>query len=240
MKKVLVPVVGTLGASVIVISGISNFSHSEPYPLSSIGNQHSAVAQTDRPDQSTSKQNEQAETLGLVNIQYRLYHRPTIASNQIAIWIEDENHQYVKTLYASSFTAEGGYTSRPESLPEWRKSANWSHASKEEIERVSLPMQKPGMHSVYWDCTDQIGKSVKPGTYIFNVEGNIYWSNRVIYSGKIVVGEQEQTGTASPTYLPSESAKQNGTLLEQVSAKFLPGKTLDNVSQEVVTNSRGS
>jgi conjugal transfer/entry exclusion protein len=37
------------------------------------------------------------------------------ATNQFAVWIEDAQGQYIKTLYAANFTARGGWSRRPAS-----------------------------------------------------------------------------------------------------------------------------
>ncbi len=47
------------------------------------------------------------------------FQRGGIASSQYAIWIEDEAGRLVRTLYATSFTAKGGYEYRKEALPVW-------------------------------------------------------------------------------------------------------------------------
>ena len=41
------------------------------------------------------------------------------ASNQFAIWIEDMGGNHIRTLYATKWTARGGYKSRPDSIPIW-------------------------------------------------------------------------------------------------------------------------
>ncbi|WP_223066419.1 DUF2271 domain-containing protein [Paenibacillus caui] len=236
MKKVLIPVVGTLGAGVIIISGMSTFAHkdnpfsaSPPVNLASSGNDASATTSTPS-----------VKTLGLVDIHYQLYHLDRLASNQIAIWIEDSQGNYVKTLRASSFTANGGYRTRPESLPEWREAANWENASENEIKRVSLPEQEPGMHVVYWDCTDESGQAVDPGTYVYKVEGNIFWENRVIYTGEIAVGSDFAGETKAKVEYKPADAESQGTLLENVSAGFKPGASIASAQQEPVTQTRGS
>ena len=42
-----------------------------------------------------------------------------IASSQYAIWIEDAAGRLVRTLYATSSTAKGGYEYRKDALPLW-------------------------------------------------------------------------------------------------------------------------
>ncbi|MGP7816568.1 DUF2271 domain-containing protein [Niallia sp. 01092] len=235
IKKVLIPVVGTLGTGVIIISGMSHFAQADN-PFSASQPNSSTASNTASSGVSI---NPEVTTLGLVDIHYQLYHLNRLASNQIAIWIEDNNGNYIKTLRASSFTANGGYKKRPESHPEWREAANLENASEEEIQRVSLPEQETGMHVVYWDCTDASGQPVQPGTYVYKIEGNILWENRVIYSGEISVGSEQNQKDATAEYIP-ENAKSEGTLLESVSAGFAPGKSIASVEQETITNTRGS
>jgi len=45
-------------------------------------------------------------------------------SNQWAVWIEDEAGAIVKTLFVTSFTADGGYVPRPACTPIWVGKAN--------------------------------------------------------------------------------------------------------------------
>lgn len=311
MKKVMIPVVGALGASVIVISGASNFvldeqtaipsdyslpasakiletnqatsapsspvkqesslaptSSSTPTPplsvsaeikgaIQSVPSPSSPLLQENNsastPPLSVSAENkqtnqatpapaapvEQKNTPGLVKINYTLHHLSRLASNQLAVWIEDEQGSYVKTLFATSFTANGGYKKRPESLVEWRKAADWENASKDVVESVSRPEQKEGDHSIYWDGTNESGKLVQQGTYVYKIEGNIEWENRVVYSGKIVIGGSKNTTNASAAYVP-EGAEKKGTLVEKVTADFLPGEKMDSAKAEVVTQTRGS
>ena len=61
---------------------------------------------------------------GVVTISYDLSHPHWIASNQIAVWIEDDHGVYVTTVFATDFTARRkGYIKRPQSCPEWVKAS---------------------------------------------------------------------------------------------------------------------
>lgn len=238
MKKILAPVVGTLGAGVIILSGMSHFAHADnPFSLSQSSS--NASSSSTQKQANSAVHSPDVKTLGLVAINYRLFHLDQLASNQIAFWIEDEQGNYVKTLRASSFTAGGGYKMRSEALPEWRKASNWAHASKAEVNQVKLPEQAAGTHTVYWDCTDASGKAVKPGTYVFKVEGNIYWQNRVVFTGKITIGKGNAQSTAQVAYKPA-GAKSHGLLLENVHAGFDSGKSIASVKQDSTTNTQGS
>jgi hypothetical protein len=175
------------------------------------------------------------EISGTVTISYVLDRIPAIASNQIAVWIEDEDGNYIKTLFATKFSAEGGFRKRTDTLPEWVEKSGWNNAAPEEIDAVSGATPHSGTITVVWDLTDKDGKQVSAGTYIYKIEGIIYWKNRVVWEGRINVrAGEENTSLATPTYFPPEAAKaviperggteqiiENG-LVRQVKAVYTP------------------
>ncbi|MBL1066449.1 DUF2271 domain-containing protein [Streptomyces sp. 7-21] len=179
----------------------------------------------------------QAESLGLVRITYQLHRIPTHASNQIAVWIEDADGAYVTTLFATSFTANGGWDRRPESLPLWRQTSGWESATEEEVRAASRPAQDSGRHTLYWDGTDRNGNPVRPGTYTYRIEGNLLWEDRVLFTGTIQLGSEPDASQAEAVYLP-RSAREHPTMVEDVGASFTPGEPLD--PDDVTTYTRGS
>ena len=160
-------------------------------------------------------------SLGTVKISYVLHRIPDIASNQVAVWIEDESGNYVKTLFATRFSARGGFKKRPQSLPEWVKVSNWKNASPAEVEAVSGATQKEGTVELIWDCTDKNGKPVAAGNYVYKIEGNIFWNDRVVWQGRIAVSGTRNSSSAQPAYFPDDAAEK-GALIEQVQAVFEP------------------
>jgi hypothetical protein len=159
---------------------------------------------------------------GIVTISYSLFHPHWIASNQLAVWIEDSNGDFVKTIFATDFMARRkGYIKRPQSCPEWVKASGLANLPDSSIDAVSRATQKPGHRELSWDCTDANGKAVTPGVYTYKVEGNISWEKRVLWEGRIEVGGTPATSVAVPTYIP-DSARTAGTLLTEVGAKFQP------------------
>jgi len=167
----------------------------------------------------------QANTIpGVVTISYNLFHPHWIASNQLAVWIESVNGAFVKTIFATDFTARRkGYIKRPQSCPEWVKASGLANLPDASIDAISGATQKPGPIELSWDCTDANGKAVAPGEYTYKVEGNISWEKRVLWEGKIEVGGKPSTSVAVPTYIP-DSAHTAGTLLTEVGAKFQPSR----------------
>ena len=162
-----------------------------------------------------------ADSRGEVKISYTLQKGGRTASKQIAVWIEDEGGRYLRTIFATRYTATGGYKKRPQSLPEWRKASGWENASQTEVDAVSGATQKQGEIELVWDCTDRNGNNVAAGTYIYKIEGNIEGENRILWQGRIALGGERSASTAEATYsLPNAAEK--GVLVENVKAVYEP------------------
>ncbi|MFP4128280.1 MAG: DUF2271 domain-containing protein [Desulfonatronovibrio sp.] len=156
-----------------------------------------------------------------LEISYFLHLQPRMASNQFAVWIEDSKGNYIDTVFATNYTARGGYEQRPLSLQEWRESADWDQAESGNVDAVSGATPLSGKHTAVWDCTDEQGRAVAPGRYIYKMEGNIFWENRVVWTGEIELGNTPDESRAKPRYFP-EKAHRKGILLEDVRARYLP------------------
>jgi hypothetical protein len=127
------------------------------------------------------------------------------ASNQYAVWIEDINGMYIKTLYATKWAAEGGYKSRPDAIAFWVTRANRASMPDAEVDAVSGATPKTGPQSYTWDLTDKDGSPVPVGEYMFLVEGTLRWKNFAIYSGVISIGDAPVTVTADRGYVYEKS-----------------------------------
>ena len=110
------------------------------------------------------------------------------ATNQFAVWIEDANSQHVKTIYATNFTANGGWRRRPDAIPNWVKQFDISNATKVQIDSVSGATPKTGTQNFIWDGTDSNGITVPSGDYTLFFEGTLRWENQVIYRVPIKLG----------------------------------------------------
>jgi FAD:protein FMN transferase len=105
---------------------------------------------------------ELAITLELARSEDFRYHRP-----YVAVWIEDENHQPVRTL--SLWYAKDRW------LPELRA---WYHDDQIRSRAQGLTMltniasatRPPGKYTLKWDGKDDQGKPVKPGKFIVCIE----------------------------------------------------------------------
>ena len=76
---------------------------------------------------------------------------------QTAVWVEDEEGLFVKTLYVSGFS--GYVKQRQVVLPAW------GSISEFETNNTTGASISKGRHLFAWDCTDGSGKRVKEGSY---------------------------------------------------------------------------
>ena len=111
------------------------------------------------------------------------------ASNQYAVWIEDMDGNLIKSLYASRWTADGGYKTRPDSIALWAERAGLADMPGAEVDAVSGATPRTGSQSHLWDLTDLNGNIVIQGDYKIFIEGTLRWKNYVLYSGIISIGD---------------------------------------------------
>jgi hypothetical protein len=170
-----------------------------------------------------------ADNLSSVTVTLDFFRQSGYASNQFAVWIESES-QLVKTLYATRYTANGGYKQRPDSIPDWVSKSGLSEMTKAQVDAVTSATPKSGSVSYIWDLTDRNGEPVPPGEYTFVVEGSLRWKNRVVYSGVIDTGGEAVTVQAEAEYFYEGSDGQaaltadspENTMITNVSVSFTP------------------
>lgn len=106
------------------------------------------------------------------------------ATNQFAIWVEDDSGNFVKTLYVTKFTAKKGYKNRPDALPEWVVKAN---PAKNGVDAASGSTPKAGSLSYTWNLTDATGKTVKAGNYRICFEATLFWEKQITAFSTVTV-----------------------------------------------------
>jgi len=144
-----------------------------------------------------------------VSITYTWSRIQSHGSNQIAVWIEDTKGKHICTLFATRYTATGGYAKRPVSLSEWTAKFNLSNASKEEVDAVSGATPQSGKQNFVWNCKDQSGKEVPAGSYVVRMEANILDADKMFFAGEIKIGGEAQQTTGKITYSRPELASGN-------------------------------
>ena len=136
------------------------------------------VAQQDEADADINK----------IEISFDYTRMSTHASNQIAVWVEDESGQLIKTIYVSDFTAaRRGYENREDALNHWVLTADPAAMSDNEVDAISSATPQTGNICFEWDLTDESGNRVPDGRYFIKAEGALYWSSNVLYTGEIAI-----------------------------------------------------
>ncbi len=149
------------------------------------------------------------------------YNRLTgINNTQFAVWIENAEGAYVKTLYVTSYMGKGGFKSRKDALPAWVKSSKVKENTEEKIDAITGATPKTGQQKFVWDCTDCKDKKVAPGEYKYMVEGATRMGDRIICTGKITVGDKEAKSTVEPEY--STDAAKDAKAIGEVTAVYKP------------------
>jgi hypothetical protein len=148
-----------------------------------------------------------AQPAGTVEISFTYARQGGFASNQFAVWIEDARGNHVKTLYATAFTAEGGWKIREQSLPLWVKKAGVAGLGKTEIDAFTGATPSPGTLRYRWDARDEQGRAVPVGEYRVYVEATLRGENRVLYSSTVRLGGAGGEARVQSQYFGSGSAE---------------------------------
>ncbi|MDP2984447.1 MAG: DUF2271 domain-containing protein [Candidatus Latescibacter sp.] len=167
-----------------------------------------------------------AAATGKVTVNYTLTRISGSASNQFAVWIEDEAGKYIRTLFVTNYTARRqGWKARQQSLVTWVKAADVKNLPKEDVDAMSSATPQSGKLSVVWDLKDAAGKPVPAGVYVYRVEGCLLRENNVLWTGKIKVGGARAIShQTTASYYPEGAAKLGKTLISDVSAAYEPAQ----------------
>jgi hypothetical protein len=145
---------------------------------------------------------------GTVVISFDYRRQSGHASNQFAVWIEDTEGVYVKTLYATRFTAVGGYKDRPDSLSVWAERSGLAGMSDDRVDAITGATPQTGLLEYIWDLTGENSEPMPTGTYKCFVEGSLRWKNRVLYSGGIEIGDKPAVAEMTAEFVYEASDRQ--------------------------------
>ena len=161
-----------------------------------------------------------------IEVSFDYQHMPTLASNQLAVWIENEDGKVVRTLLVSGFTAgRRGYRQRTMALSGWVESADPESMSDEEIDSISGATPDEG-HLVYsWDMTDEDGRRVPDGVYTICVEGTLFWESNVLFSTQVETGKAESGDLPVKTVRSEPDNPENEDMIQDVKIAVLMGKS---------------
>jgi len=168
---------------------------------------------------------------GEVVISFEFTRQSGSASNQYAVWIEDTDGRLVRTLYASRWTANGGYRTRPDSIALWAERSDLANMSRSDVDAVSGATPRGVTQTYYtWDLTDANGAAVLTGEYVVFVEGTLRWKNYVLYSAAIEIGDVPVTVQAdaqfhyeaSDRYAALTTSSTENDMIGPVTVSFAP------------------
>ncbi|MDR0568692.1 MAG: DUF2271 domain-containing protein [Spirochaetaceae bacterium] len=162
-----------------------------------------------------------AQSAGKVEVSLNFARQNGFATNQFAIWVEDAQGRFVKTLYATQFTASGGWKTREQSLPLWVKQSGISRQSQNtsaKADAVTGPTPKDGSLKYSWDATDSNNRALPAGEYRIFVEASLRNENRVLYTANIRLGGSPGQITPQPSYFGSSSAERG--MIGAVTVKY--------------------
>jgi len=144
------------------------------------------------------------------------------ASNQYAVWIEDVNGKHVKTLYATRWTANGGFSRRPASIPLWVQKSGLAGMSGAQVDAVSGATPSTGAVTLVWDGTDSKGAAVSNGNYMLILEATLRWENQAYYRAPIALGQGAVAAKVNVEYTEGErDAAAERLMIRDVGVKVL-------------------
>ncbi|WP_029410258.1 DUF2271 domain-containing protein [Treponema pedis] len=147
-----------------------------------------------------------------ISIHFDFTRKFGLASNQFAVWVENQKGVLVKNLFVTDFTAKKGWKKRPESLPSWRKAVK-----NIGIDGISGATPKSGKVELEWDIKDEVGEFVEKGTYTIFIEANIKWENSVLFTCEIKMDDTITIGEITEKISGKDYNKQ--TLITNVEIK---------------------
>jgi hypothetical protein len=140
-----------------------------------------------------------------------------VPSNQIAIWIEKSDGEYVKTFFVSDYLSYGGFNVKG-ICPVWVKKAQWNRAPQEMIDAVTQATPDIGNALFEFDCPKS---EVPNGKYKYFIEIHNVGNYNELYSGDIEIkGDgNESISEAVVSYMPKKNPKASG-LLSNVKVRY--------------------
>jgi len=163
---------------------------------------------------------QKAQTNPTLEVTFTFTRQSGSASNQYAVWIENTEGEYIKTLYATRYTANGGFSIRPTSLPVWVKQSELAKMTKEQVDAVSTATPKTGNVTYAWDGTDSKGAALPTGDYVLVIEGTLRWENQVYYRAPISLGKGAMTPKVNVEYVGNRATAERA-MIKDVKVRVL-------------------
>ena len=165
-------------------------------------------------------QNAQTESGKRLEITFTYNKQRMIASSQYAFWIEDMEGNYIDTIYVTQWTAKGGYSYRPFSIPLWVSVAEPSGMNSGEIDAIAGATPRSGDYMLVWDFTDSNGNPLTNSQYRYFIEGTMNNEDNVVFSGVIPIGDVSWTEAPVPEFSMPDSDYKG--MITNVSVAYFP------------------
>jgi tetratricopeptide (TPR) repeat protein len=125
---------------------------------------------------------------------------------QTAVWIEDKDGKFVKTIYVSGFS--GFAKEKQANLTDWADASKFTDA-----DAVTAASIDVGHHIYVWDLKDYNGNQVKSGEFVVKVEV-AYWPSMEYQStsANLTIGKQD-----------SRVVVEEGNLIPYLEVKYYAG-----------------
>jgi hypothetical protein len=164
--------------------------------------------------------NSRTENTPKLEVSFIFHRQSGMSSNQFAVWIENAYGSHIKTLYTTRWTAEGGWKIWDVLLPDWKNAAQLKKMSPKAIDTISGATPPTGVLIYRWNCKTENGETVPAGEYRYFIEGNLRWANRVLYTGKIIIGDSAQQSKGKCEYFSDYIDERN--MITKVMVKYYP------------------
>lgn len=157
-----------------------------------------------------------------VKISFSYQKQDGFASNQVAVWIEDMQGKYVNTVYATQWTAKGGYEKRPNSLMLYVERSGLAQMDEKQVDAFAGATPTTGKLSYTWDLKNAKGEKVADGRYNIFLEGTLRDQKCVVYVAEVNVGGAAAKVHPTPEYSGEESEERG--MLKDVFVEYIPLK----------------
>ena len=163
-------------------------------------------------------------------------------NNQFAIWMEDYNGTYLKTIYVSKEVMDRN--AEKKLLPRWSKTVETVGESRKDLEKVAKSVPQSGKSTYLWDGTDRYGSteyeteenmSDYRKCYIECYgEGNEY----ALYIGSFSIGDDTSSGFAG-LHTGTDRVKTDNKAIRNVEGHFRGAHCYDYEKKNAWINAYG-
>ena len=168
----------------------------------------------------TNLRSNPAEPQPTAELTFSLLRQTGSGSNQFAVWVENSEGSYVTTLFATNFTASGGWQRRATSLPLWVKQSGISEMDAAQTDAFTGATPDSGSLTYRWDGTDSRGVAIPAGNYVLFLEGTLRGENQVVYRAPIQIGRGTVEAQVNVEYIGTPPGSER-EMISNVSVRVL-------------------